>query len=290
METRPAIVVSAASLEALATEINAAFNLAESQTRSGLAHYRKVGEMLITAKEKCGHGKWLAWLKANAPFSATQAKRYIQLAKSPVTGDLESQWRVIQGNAPFESDEPEAEPKPAKPAPKPQPVSKPAPKSSPGPLEAEGEADPEETGGLFADECDEEPEPPATLPLPGPVKDGLGNPVPRSLVDTFGDPTLPAAIDRIQAAHKELLSIGDHIKRVLAPKSAEFFPYALCGEAMKSLGAAADRAAEAFSQLQAGVPFCVCPQCKGEGCKGCRQSGAWPKHRFDNREQYGDAA
>ena len=31
----------------------------------------------------------------------------------------------------------------------------------------------------------------------------------------------------------------------------------------------ADRAAEASAQLFAGVPFCVCPACRGDGCADC---------------------
>ncbi|MFM8270925.1 MAG: DUF3102 domain-containing protein [Gemmata sp.] len=47
----------------------------------------------------CGHGNWLSWLKANVPFSRQQANNYMNLAKLPVTGNLEDQWRVILGNA-----------------------------------------------------------------------------------------------------------------------------------------------------------------------------------------------
>lgn len=120
------------------------------------------------------------------------------------------------------------------------------------------------------------------------IKDGLGAYVPRGLADTFGDPMLADCIARITAAHRELVSIEKHILNTLSRKG-EFWPYALFGEAAKSLLEAANRAAEAHAQLSAGVPFCVCPKCKGDGCKDCRNSGAWPKHRYENRAQYGDA-
>jgi hypothetical protein len=120
------------------------------------------------------------------------------------------------------------------------------------------------------------------------IKDGLGVYVPRGLADTFGDPMLTDCIARIKAAHRELASIEKHILSTLS-KKGEFWPYALYGEAAQSLAESADRAAEAFAQLEAGVPFCVCPKCKGEGCADCRNSGAWPKHRYENRAQYGDA-
>ena len=118
--------------------------------------------------------------------------------------------------------------------------------------------------------------------------DGLGAYVPRGLADTFGDPMLTDCIARIKAVHRELVSIENHILKTLSRKS-EFWPYALYGESAKSIAEGADRVAEAFAQLEAGVPFCVCPKCKGDGCKDCRNSGAWPKHRHENRAQYGDA-
>lgn len=138
------------------------------------------------------------------------------------------------------------------------------------------------------DEPEEQPAPPFEPPAPF-LKDGLGAVIPRGLADTFGDPMLADAIARIDAAHKELVSLEQHVVRTLARKG-EFWPYALFGECAKSLRAAADRAAEASAQLFAGVPFCVCPKCKGDGCQDCRNSGAWPRHRYDNRAQYGDAA
>lgn len=129
---------------------------------------------------------------------------------------------------------------------------------------------------------------PPTEPEPQ-LKDGLGNPVPRELADTFGDPMLAAAIARIDAVHKELLSIEQHVLNTLLRKG-EFWPYAQFGECAKSLGASADRAAEASAQLSNGLPFCVCPTCKGCGCKACRNSGAWSRHRHEQRAQYGDKA
>ena len=58
--------------------------------RRGAEHYRAAGIALIQARELCGHGKWLPWLKSNVKFSQQQASRYMQLAKLPVTSNLES--------------------------------------------------------------------------------------------------------------------------------------------------------------------------------------------------------
>ena len=139
------------------------------------------------------------------------------------------------------------------------------------------------------DPADAAPEPPKGEPEPEPLKDGLGNAVPRALVDTFGDPMLAEAVARIDAAHRELISVQQHVLKTLSRKG-DVWPYAHYGECAKSLADAADRLAEASRQLADGIPFCVCPHCRGEGCPECRQSGAWPRHRYDNRTQYGDAA
>lgn len=128
-----------------------------------------------------------------------------------------------------------------------------------------------------------------TKPAPEPaIKDGLGNVVPRCVADTFGDPMLTDAVARIDAVHKELVSIEHHVATVLSTKG-EFWPYAQFGECCKSLKDAVTSAGNASNQLFIGVPFCVCPKCRGEGCKDCRNSGAWNRHRHEQRAQYGDA-
>jgi hypothetical protein len=96
----PAVVRPAEDLGELAAAINREHEAGEACTRRGLEHYRRAGEALVKAKAQCGHGRWLPWLKANVRFSQQQASRYMQLAKLPVTSNLEDQWRVISGNAP----------------------------------------------------------------------------------------------------------------------------------------------------------------------------------------------
>jgi hypothetical protein len=79
----PAIVCEvSASLGQLVAEIQAAHALAERTTQQGLEHYRRVGELLRKAKDRCGHGKFLPWLKANFPFSRQHAARYMRLAEN----------------------------------------------------------------------------------------------------------------------------------------------------------------------------------------------------------------
>ncbi|MFM8270924.1 MAG: DUF3102 domain-containing protein [Gemmata sp.] len=54
---------------------------------------------VLAAKEMCGHGNWLSWLKAYVPFSQQHACRYMALAKTNTVSDLEGAWRVITGRA-----------------------------------------------------------------------------------------------------------------------------------------------------------------------------------------------
>jgi hypothetical protein len=95
----PAIHKAAADLSELARRINAHHKAGEAAVRKGLDDYRKAGLALLKAKEQCGHGKWLAWLKANVAFSERRARQYMALAKTAVTADLEEEWRRISGNA-----------------------------------------------------------------------------------------------------------------------------------------------------------------------------------------------
>lgn len=85
-------------LPALAAQANAAHEAGEEASQKGLEYFRAAGVALLRAKQQCGHGKWLPWLKANVTFGERQAQRCMELAKSDVTSDLESQWRVILGN------------------------------------------------------------------------------------------------------------------------------------------------------------------------------------------------
>jgi hypothetical protein len=101
--TPPAIVRPAEDLEALAAEINAEHEAGEDATCRGLEHFRRAGEKLLKAKEQCGHGNWLSWLKRNVKFSERQARRYMALAKSEPGSDLETQWRALYGRG---ADEP----------------------------------------------------------------------------------------------------------------------------------------------------------------------------------------
>jgi hypothetical protein len=94
--TKPAR--QAEDLAALAAQINRCHNVGMEYVESGLEFYHEAGVALLKAKERCGHGKWLAWVKANLKFTGRRAQQYMKLAKCEVTSDLEDAWRRIQGN------------------------------------------------------------------------------------------------------------------------------------------------------------------------------------------------
>src|SRR5256885_15565240 len=78
----PAMVRSAVDLAALAAQINAAHQAGEEATRRGILEFKKAGDALLKAKEACGHGQWLPWLKKHVKFSARTARRYMRLASA----------------------------------------------------------------------------------------------------------------------------------------------------------------------------------------------------------------
>jgi hypothetical protein len=105
---KPAIVRPAEDLSILAAEINREHEAGEGATRKGLEHFRAAGERLIRAKAQCGHGKWLAWLKANVRFSQQRASEYMRLAegwdKLPPGGNLKDALRLLTDDSDDEGD------------------------------------------------------------------------------------------------------------------------------------------------------------------------------------------
>ena len=88
-----AITRETEDLAALAGEIKAAHDLAERTAQQSLDSYRRVGDLLRRAKEQCGHGKWLLWLKENFSFSRQQAASYMRLAEN---------WAKCKGDFTFD--------------------------------------------------------------------------------------------------------------------------------------------------------------------------------------------
>lgn len=54
-----------AEMQQLAYEASAAIEAADKATKNTLERYKEAGEALSKAKKKCGHGKWLSWLKGH---------------------------------------------------------------------------------------------------------------------------------------------------------------------------------------------------------------------------------
>jgi ParB family chromosome partitioning protein len=69
------------NLGELAARINAEHQAGEKALREGLEHFRVVGEMLLQAKNRCGHGRWLRWVAENLCFGDRQARKYMRLAR-----------------------------------------------------------------------------------------------------------------------------------------------------------------------------------------------------------------
>jgi ParB family chromosome partitioning protein len=86
------------SLAALAKKINKEHHAGECARHEGLECYRRCGKLLLRAKKRLGHGKWLPWLKANIKVTQQRASHYMQLAKLQVTCNLEEEWQRISGN------------------------------------------------------------------------------------------------------------------------------------------------------------------------------------------------
>ncbi len=69
------------SLADLAGRINEAHHLTMHHAGEAVGQAIACGEMLLEAKSKVGHGKWLPWLQQHVTFSERSAQGYMRLAK-----------------------------------------------------------------------------------------------------------------------------------------------------------------------------------------------------------------
>src|SRR5262245_57248348 len=67
------------SLPDLAERINEEHRLCEQSFRSGLMHAHNAGNLLLEAKDHCGHGNWLPWLRDNCRASERTAQAYMRI-------------------------------------------------------------------------------------------------------------------------------------------------------------------------------------------------------------------
>lgn len=74
--------MSALTLVDIAAEINHEHQHALDAAHSAVRRARRAGELLLEAKERCEHGEWLPWLKANCPrVSERTAQAYMRVAR-----------------------------------------------------------------------------------------------------------------------------------------------------------------------------------------------------------------
>jgi hypothetical protein len=109
--------------------------------------------------------------------------------------------------------------------------------------------------------------------------------IPDRLRDVFQDPWLK----RIMAlADDAMLKLEpDPIIRQLKGKSQQYAAWLRTADALTHLSAAED-AINAFRHtLEAGVPFAVCPTCKGKKCDDCRRTGWIPIARYEELKDGG---
>lgn len=65
-------------VDPVVTKINRLHQECCASMRTTLQKAIALGKLLVTQKEKCGHGKWLPWIEANLKFGERQVQRYIR--------------------------------------------------------------------------------------------------------------------------------------------------------------------------------------------------------------------
>jgi hypothetical protein len=73
-----------ADLDELAERIKDEHSSVASALHQGFMHACSAGELLIQARAKAGHGKWLSWLQDECELSVRTASLYVRLAKHRV--------------------------------------------------------------------------------------------------------------------------------------------------------------------------------------------------------------
>jgi hypothetical protein len=131
-----------------------------------------------------------------------------------------------------------------------------------------------------------------------PIYDSLGQEVPTCLRDLFGSPGVPDLINTLRARADDVLErrrtdIGELnrlVKHAIALRAAGY-PYLRVddfgGHARESLKLASEVAKELRGAAQAladGLPYAICPECKGDenGCDHCRKSGCVPRWHYED--------
>ena len=75
-------------LTVLAQDIKREHNLAVTSARTAVEHAKKVGVLLLEAKQTVSHGQWGSWMEDNLPFSARTAQNYMRVSNTQLSADL----------------------------------------------------------------------------------------------------------------------------------------------------------------------------------------------------------
>lgn len=73
-------IQASTSIANLASEINAAHQMASKLAGEAIDHAKRAGELLIEVKEQLPHGQFQTWLHENVSVSVRQAQRYMAAA------------------------------------------------------------------------------------------------------------------------------------------------------------------------------------------------------------------
>jgi hypothetical protein len=74
-------IAASNSLTDLGARINEAHQLAIGHAGKAIEHAIACGQMLLEAKAKVPHGKWLPWLRDNITFGERSAQGYMRIAQ-----------------------------------------------------------------------------------------------------------------------------------------------------------------------------------------------------------------
>jgi len=114
------------------------------------------------------------------------------------------------------------------------------------------------------------------------LKVQLGNMVPDHLRDLYGDPWDRKIADNIRQILDAMKQMIGQIKR-----KGVAYKYMIVSEASKEAANAKLSLEGMQSLLLSGLPYAVCPCCKGNACTECRMSGCVPEYRFNELKAEG---
>jgi len=83
-----------AELHSLAEQINEQHDKCKVALTAGVEHAIKAGTLLTEAKQRVGHGGWLAWIQDNCNFSQRTVQAYMRVARNAAMLEERNAQRV----------------------------------------------------------------------------------------------------------------------------------------------------------------------------------------------------